>query len=317
MKILKFLALTLVVLLILGAILLYEDDIPKDVVDARYSSPASQFLNLGDAGRIHFRDEGNRVDPAIVLLHGSNASLHTFEHWVERLQENYRVITLDLPGHGLTGETPAGEYNDQAAVRTVEALTDHLKLDQFVLGGNSMGGGVTWKFALAHPERVRGLVFIDSSIPKQWQEESDESSSVVIFELMRQGWFRSIGTKIDPYYLTAQGVRAAYNHSGMVNEALIMRYYNLNLREGTRRATIARFADYSTEDADLSVISVPVLIMWGEEDSVISVKNAHKLADMIPGSQTIIYKNVGHIPMEEIPELSATDLLTFLDALPI
>ena len=103
MKILKFLGLTLLVLIGLGAIFLYEDDIPKDVVDARYRSPASQFLNLGENGTIHYRDEGNRNGPAIVLLHGSNASLHTFEPWVQRLMDRYRLVSIerqDAPKRG-------------------------------------------------------------------------------------------------------------------------------------------------------------------------------------------------------------------------
>ena len=87
--------------------ILFQGDIPTDVVDARYTSANSQFSELGDLGRVHYRDEGRRQAPPIVLLHGSNASLHTFEPWVTRLEDKFRVVTIDLPGHGLTGAIPS------------------------------------------------------------------------------------------------------------------------------------------------------------------------------------------------------------------
>ena len=142
--------LVLLTLIALGA-WLYQGDLPAEAVDAKYTSPASQFLTLDDGARIHFRDEGNRTGLPIVLIHGSMASLHTWTPWVERLGKTYRIITLDLPAHGLTGAVPSGDYSGAAQLRVVQAVTTHLNLDAFVLGGNSMGGGVSWRYALKHP----------------------------------------------------------------------------------------------------------------------------------------------------------------------
>lgn len=321
MKILKFLGLFLVLAVTLAGAVLYEGDIPSDVVDARYSSPSSQFLDLGDAGRIHYRDDGNRRHPAVLLIHGSAASLHTFEPWVERLSGEYRVITLDLPGHGLTGAVPSADYSLAAYIDVVHALANHLSLDTFVIGGNSMGGGVAWRYALAHPAQVRALVLINATGLAKWRDDqtgnnTGNNSAVLVFELLRKPWFRAIAEKIDPYYLAQQGVTSAYNHSNVVNESLIMRYYDLNLRAGTRKATIDRFQQLGqTPSADLSQIKTPTLVMWGQEDALIPFSHAARFEAAIPDTRTAYYQDVGHVPMEEIPDQSARDLSVFLQAL--
>ena len=316
MKVLKFLGVFLAFVLITAFFLLYEADIPKDVIDARYLSPASQYLDLGDSGRIHYRDEGNRRNNTIVLLHGSNASLHTWEPWVARLSADYRVISLDLPGHGLTGEVPADQYNHDSYIAVIESLTSHLVVDSFILAGNSMGGGVAWRFALSHSERLDGLILIDSGSPAAWNIEEDSGNDVLAFSLLRRPWFRTIAERLDPYYMTVQGVKVAYNNAAMINDDLIMRYYDLNMRAGTRRATMIRFAqEFTDEKPDLSQINVPTLIMWGKADRLMPFKHAGRFKELIPFAKTAYYDNVGHMPMEETPEQSANDLIRFLQSL--
>ena len=203
-----------------------------------------------------------------MLLHGSNASLHTWEPWVARLTSEFRVISLDLPGHGLTGKVPSGDYSYSAYIRVLDSLLTHLEVDRFVLVGNSMGGIVAWQYALEQPHRLNGLVLIAAGPPYSWYENEGDRNAVLVFSLLREPWFRSIAEKLDPWYVTVQGVRAAYNNSPVIDEALIMRYYDLNMRAGTRRATTARFAQTSEgEDPDLSQIETPTLIMWGKEDA--------------------------------------------------
>ena len=76
-----------------------------------------------------------------MLIHGANASLHTWEPWVKLLGPQYRVITLDLPAHGLTGQVPNRDYSTANQVDTVDAVVTELGIDQFVLGGNFDGRG--------------------------------------------------------------------------------------------------------------------------------------------------------------------------------
>ena len=334
--------------LVVAAFWVFELDHPIAEVDPKYTNVASQFLALPDGTRVHFRDQGDPAGYPLVLLHGSNASLHTWEPWVAQLGTSYRVVTLDLPGHGLTGRTPSDDYSNEAYIKTVAAVTQHLQLDRFVLGGNSMGGGVTWRYALAHPEQVSAMVLVSASGLPAWRGEGREresreresrdtdkkdrdtdkkenikesgrdvaTSAPLAFRLLRQSWFQSIARYIDPYYLVAQGLRASHFDASMVDEALIARYYDLSVRAGTRDATLKRFASFGSDspdlDLDLSELHQPTLVLWGEHDNVIPSSTALRFRAALMQADVVIYPDVGHIAMEEVPVRSATDVRRFL-----
>src|SRR5262245_48825341 len=96
-----------VVVCVGGYFVLKRDDIPYAELAARYGNAESRYVDLPSGIRMHYRDEGQSTAPVILLVHGYSASLHTWEGWVPRLSEDYRVISIDLPGHGLT-QTPQG-----------------------------------------------------------------------------------------------------------------------------------------------------------------------------------------------------------------
>lgn len=305
-----------------GSVLLFEGDIPAATVDAKYSNSQSRFLVSENGSRIHYRDQGQSSGPAVVLIHGAMASLHTWEPWVQILGENYRLVTLDLPAHGLTGQVPSAEYGADAFTAAIEAVVNELGLDNFVLGGNSMGGGATWRYALENPDRVKAMVLVDSVPPSHWAqselETGTERSGPAAFSLLRQGWFRAIAGNLDPAPLIGQGLRSAYNNSPVVDDQLIARYYDLIMREGTRSAILGRTGSFGAEGnprQDLSLLYQPTLIMWGEQDAVIPVSVAGQFEDVLPNTKTVIYEDLGHIPMEEDPVRTAADVLLFLNAL--
>lgn len=309
-----------IVLALAAVFVLFEGDIPAAEVDAKYINSASQFLLTEDGARIHYRDQGNQDGLPLVLVHGAMASLHTWEPWVEILGDDYRLITLDLPAHGLTGAVPAGSYGGDAFTMAIDAVADAAGLDEFILGGNSMGGGATWGYALAHPERVRAMILVDSVAPAESEGafEQPEANGPVAFSLLRQDWFRAIARYLDPAPLIKQGLLSAYNNSPVVTPALVDRYYQLIMREGTRAAILGRvdsMGETAPTPADLGVLTQPTLILWGEQDAVIPVSTATRLEAILPNTTTVIYPQLGHIPMEEAPELTASDVRQFLDSL--
>jgi len=305
-------------LLMIGGVVVFERDLPAATVDARYTSEASQFLRRPDGTAVHFRDEGRRDGFPLVLLHGSNASLHTWEPWVALLGDEYRIVTLDLPGHGLTGRVPDDDYSMAAFVDTVAAVADHLGLETFALGGNSMGGGVTWQFALAHPERVSAMILVDAVGLWSWREAGPPrgSGSPLAFRLLGQDWFRSVAGNLDPKLLVGQGLRASFYDPSLVDDAMIDRYRDLALREGSRAATLVRFgalrAAAGAPEPDLSLLSQPALVLWGEHDALIPLEVGERFAEVLPDARLIVYPDAGHIPMEEVPERSAADVRAFL-----
>ena len=112
--------------------------------------------------------------------------------------------------------------------------------------------------------------------------------------------------------LIEQGLRSAYNNSPVVNEALVNRYYELMMREGTRGAILARSGNWNAAPVDLSPLTQPTLVMWGAQDSVIPVSVAYQFKANLPNNCTIIYQDLGHIPMEEAPSRTASDVSGFL-----
>jgi pimeloyl-ACP methyl ester carboxylesterase len=197
----------------------------------------------------------------------------------------------------------------------VNALANKLGLEHFVIGGNSMGGSIALRYALDHPNKITGLVLINSSGFMRKRIQNDDSQGVLAFRLLKNPWFRAIGEVMDPYYFVSQGLEAAFHQQAVVTEAMVMRYYDLALREGTRKATMKRFS--ATEDKkyqaqDLARINVPTLLMWGKEDAVAPFAFASGYETLIPDISTAYYDGVGHIPMEEVPEISAADLIAFM-----
>ena len=153
---------------------------------------------------------------------------------------------------------------------------------------------------------------------KEANKDREKKTSVVGFSLMRQDWFRAMARYFDPKLLIGQGLRSAYNDSPVVDEKLIYRYYDLIMREGTRGAILSRSRSYrgvTSQAPDLSVLTQPSLIMWGAQDAVIPVSLVPLFEQTLPNTTTVIYDDLGHIPMEEDPERTAKDVVAFLQAL--
>lgn len=308
-------------LIILVCIVFFEGDIPLATIDAKYSNAQSKFLTTEDGSRIHYRDQGNASGTPLVLIHGAMASLHTWEPWARILGQRYRVITLDLPAHGLTGQVQNGNYGGPAFTSAINAVTTAVGLEKFVLGGNSMGGGATWQYTLEHPEKIIAMILVDSVPPGNWtnaEPEPDRGPGPLAFRLLQKDWFRAIARYLDPWPLVGQGLRSAYNNSPVVNDELATRYYELIMREGTRSAILGGGKPSTRETnqlSDLNSLQQPTLIMWGAQDSIISVSTVSLFEENLPNTTTIIYEDLGHIPMEEDPERSAADVKLFLNFL--
>jgi pimeloyl-ACP methyl ester carboxylesterase len=294
---------------------------------AKYGDGASQFVDLGGGLTVHVRDDGPKDAPAIILLHGSNADLHTWEPWAEALKSKYRVIRFDQVGHGLTGPDPDGNYSRDNYVDHIRRVADALSVEKFVLGGNSMGGKHSLAFAVAHPERLAGLVLVDASgMPMSAGEpvqsddaERDEkrSSGNIGFKIAAMPGINKIAEQVTPRSLIEQSLRQSVSVESIVTEDMIDRYWELLRYPGNRRATMARFsmAYDPLEQADIAKINAPALIIWGEEDRLIPVAAAHWLDRVMPQTTLAIYPKIGHLPQEEAVEASLADLTKWLTAL--
>lgn len=299
--------------IVIAFLALRTSDTDRDAMIAKYSGPAGAFI-AGPAGqRIHYRDQGLRGGTAIILLHGSNSSLHTWEPLVERLGRTYRIVTLDLPGHGLTGGTPDKDYSAEGMAAAIDVVAAKLGHDHFILGGNSMGGWVSWRYALAQPTRVDALLLLDAAgMPLRQGEKAPESN--VGFRILKYPAGRWLATQITPRTLVEQSLRGSVEKQAIVDEAMIDRYWELLRFPGNREATVLR-AQLDREPAmaaKVGDIKVPTLILFGDKDRLINPSAAQTFHERIAGSEVVLLKNVGHLPMEEDPDATAAAIADFL-----
>lgn len=310
--------LAILILCLLGAAGLSacaKPELPWAQLESRYAGPASRYMDLPNGVRVHYRDEGNPAGRAVVLIHGFAASLHAWEPWVARLSPDYRIISLDLAGHGLT-RTPAGyRISTEGQVAVVEAVTRKLGVERFVLGGNSMGGAVAWSYALAHPARLQGLVLVDAA---GWPTEGRREGSPLVFKLLANPVGRAALKSIDLRSMAEKGLKQAYLDQTLVTDALVDRYADLALAPGRRELILTSQSQprQPVTQATFAKIATPTLVMTGEQDKVIPAASSRGLAGAIPGAKLITYPGVGHVPMEQIPDRSARDLKAFLAELP-
>jgi pimeloyl-ACP methyl ester carboxylesterase len=310
MRLLRWSALILVVVLFAGMGLSWAPDRSVDSLKERWAPAPSQFIPL-QGMQVHLRDEGPRDDPEpIVLIHGTSASLHTWDGWTAALKGQRRVIRMDLPGFGLTGPAPDGDYRMTRYGDFIAALLDQLGVRRAVLAGNSLGGGVAWRTAVQHPERVSRLVLVDASgYPLQ-------STSVPLgFRLAQIEWLKPVLSRLLPRRMIESSVRNVFANPDTVTPELVDRYYELTLRAGNRESLTQRMKLRETDAQSAGLIATigqPTLILWGAQDRLIPEPSGQRFHHDIAGSQYVVFDSLGHVPQEEDPQRSMAEVLKFL-----
>ena len=284
-------------------------EIPRSILEAKYGGPPSQFLLLPGNIRAHVRDRGPRQAQTLILLHGSFDSLIAWEPWASRLSNTLRVVTIDLPGHGLTGAVNGGDYSEEGMVRFVAKVSDAMGLSTFALGGHSMGGRIAARFAEEHPARLTHLILVDSGgLGKRGGQLVEFTNKVLSKPFLARPLL-----DIAPRWIWTREAEEAVSKKSVLTTRRVNAIWDLNRMEGTRDATILRFASaHSAVKEHLSEIRTPTLILWGEEDRLIPVEAAKEFHEAIRNSKLLIYKGVGHLPHEEVADESAADVRAFL-----
>ncbi len=291
----------------------YSPSLPPDVLIERYANAHSTFIDVGGV-RAHVRDEGvgaggKTAAIPIVLIHGSLESLQVWEGWVEALKGRARLISVDLPGHGLTGAWPRDEYTIDAYADFIEVLADTLNLDRFAVAGHSMGGAVAWTFAATRPNRVSHLILVDSTgFPRQGQ-------APLSARLARLPVLGDLGIWFKPESAARRALTEAYADPAMATPERVKRYAELQRFPGNRRATLERLHTQDPLDPTmLKRLDVPTLIIWGGRDRWVPVADALRFRQFIRAAHLAIFDRLGHNPMEEDPKATAAAVDAFLPA---
>jgi pimeloyl-ACP methyl ester carboxylesterase len=289
----------------------WEPDRDVASLKARWAPPPSQFVEVMGMA-VHLRDEGPRDDAEpIVLLHGTSASLHTWDGWAEALKGQRRVIRVDLPGFGLTGPAPSGDYSVPAYVSFLVQLLDRLSVQRAVVGGNSFGGYLAWKLAADHPQRVSRLVLVDAA-----GYAFEPESIPLAFRMAQVKALKPLLDHTLPRGMVEASVKNVYGDPAKVTPELVDRYFELTLREGNRAALGERFRQSQGGEFEQQVpaLQQPTLILWGGRDRLIPPAQGQRFAREIAGSRLVVFDDLGHVPHEEDPARTVAAVQAFLGA---
>ena len=181
-----------------------------------------------------------------------------------------------------------------------------------------MGGGVSWRYAIENPKRVKGLVLLSSSgVPSERSKRESSSKSretPIVWKLMRSPLATNILSIYTPKFFATQGLKASVYDSSMATTEWANQFHELTLLEGSRTAILSRMSSGYVRNQKhelLKDFEIPALLIHGKEDNIIPVSSSESLVNHFQDGKLIIYDDVGHLPMYEAPKRTAKDIIEF------
>ncbi|MCE2870808.1 MAG: alpha/beta hydrolase [Oxalobacteraceae bacterium] len=299
----------MIVLLFAGIVacvyLLWTPDKDPAHLLEKYAQSPSAFTTIAGT-KLHYRDSGPKTAPVLVFLHGFGSSLHTWDTWAAALDKDYRVIRLDLPGFGLSGENTENDFSDSHDLAVIMGLLDTLHINKASFIGNSLGGKLAWQIAYTYPERVEKLILIspDGFASEGFEYNKQPDSS---FMLNAMVWTL-------PKPALKMNLLPAYADPNSLTTSLLNRYHDLMCAPGVRKSIATRVHQTLLKDPVpmLKSIRADTLLIWGERDAMIPVANAKDYMGAIATSRLVVLPDIGHLPQEEQPQLGLLALQKFL-----
>jgi len=290
-------------------------DRPVQTLVARWAPPPSDFIEV-KGQLVHLRDEGphNDAEP-LLLLHGTGASLHTWDGWAAALKSRRRVIRIDLPAFGLTGpfagQYARDDYRGDTYARFVLDVLDALQVPRATIAGNSLGGEVAWRAVTLAPHRFAKLILVDATGYAFAPDDVPLGFRVAGLPLLGR-----VAEHLLPRSLVAASVRSVYGDPSRVDDELVDRYFELTLREGNRRALGQRLQqlEMGAHAQRIKSLALPTLLLWGGRDRLVPPASAQRFAADIRGARLIVFDSLGHVPQEEDPERTVAAVVDFLAA---
>ncbi len=300
------------VVLIGGYLALRRPDVSFATLEVKYADETSKYVALSDGVRLHYRDRGNSAGKTLLFIHGQGASSESWHAWSRELTAEFRVISIDLPGHGLTRAPESYEPSMTKLAALVDEFAVAISLDRFAIVGHSMGGHVAWTYAHAYPSRANALVLIASG---GLRPPGSGGSLSVMASMMSV--LKPVLADLDPLIGLRMSMKASLGNEA-VSDAALNRAAEIACAPGHREIALAihlsrtKEADVMQDERKLAGIKVPTLILWGQQDAVAPSLYADRFARLIPNAEIVTYPGVGHVPQIEVGARSAADLRTFL-----
>jgi pimeloyl-ACP methyl ester carboxylesterase len=293
--------------------LMHRQDLPTRALTHRYAGAHSEFLPLTDGLTVHVQDQGPATGLPVILLHGSNLSVQVWAPWINRMGTRYRFVSIDLPGHGLTGPHPDSDYRAEAYIDVVHQVARAKRFQRYVIAGHSLGGWIAWRYALAFPTEVDALILVaPAGIVPRKAAPPELPLGYRIASLPLVG---KLSAKFTPDWLVEDSLRQSVAIQNAITPQVVRTVSDLLRYPGNRNATMDRLStDMELHmQARLGQIVQPTLVLWGRLDKLTRVQAGEHIAATLPNASLVIYEGVGHLPQMEVPDESAADVRRFLD----
>jgi pimeloyl-ACP methyl ester carboxylesterase len=279
-----------------------------EVADMVVHSEYSHFVEV-DGTTIHYQEFGDSSEPTILLIHGYTASAYVWKTSAPVLAGNgFHVIAVDLVGFGYSDKPSWFDYSITSQARMMARLMNRLGIGRATVVGSSYGGAVAATLALDYPERVEKLVLVDAVC-------NDELKN---HPILRLAAIPGVGEVITPFLVDSKmfmryrmrNTLAPANYD-LIDDERIDNVVRPLRAADSHHALLMTSRNWHAEriERDANLINHPTLIVWGEEDKIISISDGYKLHDSILNSRFVVLTNCGHVPQEEKSELF-TDIVT-------
>ena len=264
---------------------------------------AGSSVVLQDGLTVHYKRAGHGM--VVLLLHGSGASLASFDGVAARLSASFDVLRIDLPGFGRTGPRADRDYRIEILASTVGQVMEVLGVSRYALVGHSLGGNIAWNLALDRPERIAGLVLINAT-------GYPGKSLPAGMRLAQNPFLRPLLRRWMPRFAVARSLRLAAGSGFAVDDAMIDRVYAMANRPGNREAFVD-FVNTRQRDrsAEIPRITTPTLIL--RSASIDGQYFAHD----IPTAREEVHADGGRLLPQEDPGWVADAIERFLVSLDV
>src|SRR5215831_9830558 len=264
--------------------------------------PEYSWFTTVNGVRIHFQEAGDEPAPPVILIHGFISSNLVWSPVLLPLaQKGFRVIAPDLPGYGYSDKPAEARYTIAEQARAVIGLMDQLQIEKAMVVGASYGGAIAATMALDYSDRVEKLVLVGAV-------SNDDARKKF---LLRISCLPLIGDIATPLFLGSRLIlrkRMQNMYRRMqkpINEKMVSSRHHLLATANTHRAMIrtARAWSASRIEREAALIRHPTMLVWGDQDDHIPLDVAFRLRDTMPNARLLLFRNCGHLPPAEYPEI--------------
>ena len=297
---------TLKTIIVFGTTVLAVGCTPlQPYAEIRTQIPDDRFVTV-DGSQVYVEQWG--VGDPVLLIHGFGGSSHNWVRVADELSDRYQLVAPDLRGFGWSERPHEYQaYSFENQVETVLGVLDALEIDRAHVVGHSYGGGVALWLASRHPERVRSLVLVGSTLPGTEFDTGRRLRSAGPLTPIAVRWM------LRPSFLR-NALESSYYDPGKVDEALVEEYRERLRVEGVNRAFRGLTAESSRPQGsiDIDALEMPTLVLWGSEDPLLPAESGQRFAEAIPDGTFVAIPKCGHTPMEEMPAAFVAAIEPFL-----